>query len=151
MAQRAHLDRASEQLEFAERSAPGEQRVELRSLEVRDPLAAYADHVMVRAGVAIVTRALVQRRDLACLADLAQAFERAMDGGKRDPRMLTADARIMLSARGCSPDSSSARITARRCGVTAIFLRRQLATNSASRPAAYSPRPCPPRSLNSVI
>ena len=104
MAQRAHLDRASEQLEFTERLPPGEQGVELGRLDILDPLAAHADDVMMRAGVAVVARGLVQRRDLARLADVAQALERAMDGGERDTRMLAADTGV---------DAVGARMVAR--------------------------------------
>ena len=71
MAQRAHLDRASEQLEFAERLPPGKQGVELGRLEILHSLASHADHVMMRAGVAVVARGLMQRRDFARLADVA--------------------------------------------------------------------------------
>ena len=104
IAQRAHLDRASEQLEFTERLPPGEQGVELGRLDILDPLAAHADDMMMRAGVAVVARGLVQRRDLARLADVAQALERAMDGGERDTRMFAADAGV---------DAVSARMVAR--------------------------------------
>ena len=100
MAQRAHFNRASEQLEFTERLPPREQRVELGRLDVLDPLAAHADDVMVRAGVAVVARGLMQRRDLARLADVAQPFERAMDGGERDAWMFAADASVNTVGAG---------------------------------------------------
>src|SRR5271163_321242 len=93
-AQRAHFDRASEQLELTEGLPPGEQGVELGRLEILDPFAAHADDVMMRAGVAVVACGFVQRRDLAGLADVAQALERAMDGGERDAWMLAADAGV---------------------------------------------------------
>src|SRR5580658_7753806 len=104
MAQRAHLDRASEQLKFAECLPPGEQGVELGRLDILDPLATHADDVMMRASVAVVARGLVQRRDLARLADIAQALERAMDGGERDTRMFAVDAGV---------DAVGARMVAR--------------------------------------
>src|SRR4029077_3176174 len=45
-----------------------------------------------------------------------------------------------VSARGWSPELTSTRITATRCGVIASPRRRQRAVNSASRAAAYSAR-----------
>ena len=104
MTKRTHLDRASEQLKFTERLPPVEQTIELGRLEILDPLAAHADDVMMRAGVAVVARGLMQGRHLARLADVAQALERAMDGGERDARMLAADAGI---------DAVGARVIAR--------------------------------------
>src|ERR1700722_7724922 len=104
MTERAHLDRASEQLELTERLPPVEQAVELGRLEILDSLAAHADHVMMRAGIAVVACGLMQGRDLARLADVAQALERAMNGGERDARMLAADAGI---------DAVGARVIAR--------------------------------------
>ena len=104
MAERAHLDRASDQLELAERLASGEQAVELGRFDVLDPFAAHAHHMMMRAGVAVVARGLMQRGDLARLADFAQALERAMHRGERDARMLSAHARI---------DAVGARMVAR--------------------------------------
>ena len=81
-----------------------EQAVELGGLEILDPLAAHADDVMMRASVAVVARGLVQGGDLARLADVAQALERAMDGGERDTWMFATDASI---------DAVGARMVAR--------------------------------------
>ena len=59
MAQRADLDRASEQLKLAERLPAGEQGVELGRFDIFDPLAAHAYDMMVRASVTVVARGLV--------------------------------------------------------------------------------------------
>jgi hypothetical protein len=46
---------------------------------------------MMRGGIAVVSGAVVQRRDLARLANRAQRLQRAMHGGERDIRMFLAD------------------------------------------------------------
>ena len=113
MAQRAHFDRASEQLEIAERLSPGEQGVEFRRLDILDPFASDANDMMVRAGVAVVARGLMQRRDLVRLADVAQALQRAMDGGERDAWMFAADAGVDRGRRADGRPIRAARAARR--------------------------------------
>ncbi len=55
-----------------------QQTIDPGNLKVANPPAPDTDHGMVRPDGAVVARAVVQHRDLARLADLAQRLERAM-------------------------------------------------------------------------
>ncbi len=89
-AQRVNLERAAQQPELAEFGAAVEHPLEARNLDIADAPAADAYHMMMRGGIAVVACAVVQRGNLARLADAAEGLERAMDGGERDVRMFAA-------------------------------------------------------------
>ena len=91
---------------------------------------------MMRREVAVVARAVVQRGDLARLADLAQGLERAMHGGERDMRMLAAHLVEHRFGARMVGGGEQRLIIARRCGVTASPPLRHRSANSASRSAA---------------
>src|SRR5260221_14238557 len=88
--QRLNFQRAAEQLEIADGRAPAQHLFQLGDLDIAHPTALDAYHVMMRCQVAVVARAVMERGDLARLANLAQRLERAMHRGERYMRMLAA-------------------------------------------------------------
>src|SRR5271169_4589269 len=82
-AQRLNLQRAAEHFEIADGRAALQHLLELGYLDIAHPPALHAYHVMMRGEVAVVARAVVQRGDLARLANLAQRLQGPMHGGKR--------------------------------------------------------------------
>lgn len=90
LAQRADLDRATQQHELAKRRTVLEHSVELRRFQVTHAVASDAHHVMMSIGVTVVTRGIVEHRHLASFARVAQRLECAMHRGQRDHRLLGA-------------------------------------------------------------
>lgn len=77
------LHRAAQQRELPETVLAFDESVCLRHLDITDLFALHTHYVVMGLGVAIVTRALVQRRHLARLADIAELLEDAMNRGER--------------------------------------------------------------------
>ena len=77
------LHRAAQQRELPEAVFPFDESVRLRHLDITDLFALHTHYVVMGLGVTIVTRALMQRRHLARLADLTELLEDAMNGGQR--------------------------------------------------------------------
>ena len=69
------------------------QFVDVGYIYVIDPLTSYADHMVMRLDVAVVTRCIVQQGYLACLSHLAKFVEDSMDRGQRHVRMIAAHSR----------------------------------------------------------
>ena len=77
------LHRAAQQRELPEAVFPFDESVRLRHLDITDLFALHTDDVVMRLRMTIVTRALMQRRYLARLADLAELLEDAMNRRQR--------------------------------------------------------------------
>ncbi|MGH8013374.1 MAG: hypothetical protein ACREQ4_12830 [Candidatus Binataceae bacterium] len=89
--------------------------------------------MMVRFEIAVVTGAVMQRRDRARLSNPAQRLEGAMHRGQRNMRMLPRTLVKTASALGWSSAASSASMIANLCGVTASPPSLHRVANSASR------------------
>ncbi len=86
-----NLERVAEQLEFADARLPSvEHASKPRDLDIANPVAAHADHVMMSFEVSVVAGAVVEGGHLTGLADPAQSLERTVDRGQRDMRMTAA-------------------------------------------------------------
>src|ERR1700694_1159148 len=83
-AQRPDFDRGDQHLKIPDSLASLEDLIKFRNLEVEDTAAFDADQMMMRREVAVVARAVMKRGHFSRLANLAQRFERAMDGGQRE-------------------------------------------------------------------
>ena len=70
---------------------PLEHPIELGNLDIANPPAFDAYHMMMRGKVAVVAGAVMQHGDFARLANFAERLERAMHRGERDSWMLGAD------------------------------------------------------------
>lgn len=77
------LHRAAQQRELPETALPFDESVRLRHLDITDLFALHTHHVVMRLCVTIVTRALMQRRHLSRLANIAELLEDAMNRSER--------------------------------------------------------------------
>ena len=84
------LECAAQQPELAQFAPPIEHPVYSRNLDIVNSPAADAYDMMVWRCIAVVAGAVVERGNLARFPNPAQGFERPMDGGERDVRMLAA-------------------------------------------------------------
>ena len=78
IAQRLHFQGPSERGETIKREPAVNHSLKAVDRDIANRSAFDADDVMVRIEIAIVTRAVMQERDLARLADRAQGFQRSM-------------------------------------------------------------------------
>jgi len=84
LANRIDLHRAAEQRELPQTVFSFDEFVCFRHLDITDLFALHTHYVVMGLCVAIVTRALMQRRYLASLADVTELLEDAMNRSQRD-------------------------------------------------------------------
>src|SRR5260370_39444819 len=90
-AHRLDFERRSQHGEFSQLRTPLEQPIERGNLDIANPPAFDAHHMMMRRDIAVVPRVIMQHGDLARLTNLAERLQRAMHRGERDGRMLAAN------------------------------------------------------------
>jgi hypothetical protein len=76
------FQRTAQRCELSEAGCPFEQLVYFGYLDVMYPSAADAEDVVMRLHVAIITRNIMQQRDLVRLSHFAKLFENPMDCGQ---------------------------------------------------------------------
>jgi hypothetical protein len=82
LAESLNFQRTAQQRELSQAGSTLEQLVQLGYLDVVNPSASYAKHVMMRLDVAVIARSVVQERQLARLSHFAKLVENPMDCGQ---------------------------------------------------------------------